>query len=114
MSDVPQLLRRHGLTLVFVAALVGLYLTQTRPALALRAELRAQRADAERELQHELDNVRRVELWRSGIQNDELLRERALDDLQRSPDRRGARILPRVSGDQPGEHLGEHGDEAPR
>ena len=104
MSDSLGLLRRHGLTLAFVAALVALYVTQTRPALALRAELKAQRASAERALQDELNEARRLELWRSGISNDELLRERALDDLQRSPDRRGVRIVTPAPGE----------DEAPR
>jgi len=88
------MLRRHGLTLVFVAALVALYVTQTRPALALRAELRAHRAAAEREVQALDRHARELQLWTRGVNEDELLRARALEDLERSPDRRGPLVMP--------------------
>ena len=94
MAESSGILRRHGLTLVFVAALVALYFTQTRPALALRTELRGHREQAEREVEALDRHARELQLWNRGLHEDELLRARALEELERSPEHRGPLLLP--------------------
>lgn len=89
-----ELLRRHGLTLLLVAAMVLLYFTQARPAFAKRERLREERARQEQLLEQDRAELRRLELWRDHMDDDELLRERALDELRRSPERTGPVILP--------------------
>ena len=89
-----ELLRRHGLTLLLLAAMLTLVFTQLRPALAEKSRLQSARAAEEEALQLERDGVRRLEVWHENMADDELLRARALEELQRSPAQTGPVLVP--------------------
>ena len=102
---MPDLLRRYGLTLLLVAAMLTLVFTQLRPALAEKSRLQEARAAEEEALQLERDGVRRLEVWHENMAGDELLRARALEELQRSPAQTGPVFVPAPEDPQPPEGL---------
>ena len=87
------ILQRHGLSLLFTAALVYVFVTATVPALRERRELRQRRARTEIQLSEYGRAVEQRELWIRGVQEDPYLKERLLDVHERSPALPGARTI---------------------
>ena len=93
MPSVLALIRRLGLTVLLVGALVSLFTATTLPSLRERDRARTARARAEDDVAWRRRAAQQRELWIRGATEDAFVQERLLDVLERSPELPGPRLV---------------------
>ena len=102
MGQLRILLRRHGLALGMTVGLACLVWGAALPAVAERAEARAERVAAERALELQRHELSRAELWLSGLEQGDLQIEgRLTQERLRSPELPGPVVLTPPEGPEP-------------
>jgi len=101
MTRPVDLLRKHGLALLLTAVAAWVLIDETLPAMAEGRAARSERRAAEERVEQARDEVHRSELWLRGVDEDAYLRERLVDDIERSPELTGPSVHKSAGAEEP-------------